>query len=292
MGAAIAYFQNDDFQKDDPEIVKLNRDVFEIIISHMTVSDIFQNAMLVSKAWQEIAKENSIWLPRYLGLEKDAGFMQIVNSDKITVLKWNENRRRRRELDDYARGETFMLFNELWNSTYHVWINADNRVYDCKSYSEKYAWISIIGNEVKISGNVSAIVVNVRHAKRQDAPSDTFLFFENHITYSNNDQSIRYKPVIDFFVDADGKFQLVASFATRDADDVILFVTANFKQSEQVYRLKRNGDNRGDHSIEPLMWRHYADANSVIQCQVCDNAPVAYVNTQNLKSVCEECSKY
>jgi hypothetical protein len=297
MGVALSFFK-----QDDPVLVELHGDAFEVIISHMTVSDIFKNATSVSKLWRERAKSNTIWLPRYIaGLEADRGFQWVVAettgvheaprlvAGNETIVKWRYNRRDRRALEDYAKGELFELFMELWKSMYHAWFSRDAHVLDCKSYKEKYAWITIDGTDITLRGtaNIFIWVTFVQSTRK------TSFALVDGVVYGG--MASHMSPTVAggiievyLLVFADGSIALNHSTSVYvPTTNAILFAESNRGYMDNVYLLRTPG-------IADLMneftWLHSTDANNLIQCQLCSDAPAAYVDTRRLAAVCEPCS--
>jgi hypothetical protein len=300
MGASLSFFK-----QDDPVLVELHGDAFEIIISHMTVSDIFKNATSVSKLWRERAKSNTIWLPRYIaGLEADVEFQKTVHfttgfwstgplsiDGNEALVKWRHNCRDRRTLEDYANGEIYQLFRELWQSLYHIWIDPSGRVLDCKSYKEKYVWIAIGEKDVTLRGTAN-IYVWIKYAR---LPARNMIALIDGVSYTddrsnkilkNNREMIE----ISLKVNADGTID-VPNSVYFGKTNTILFVTSNIQTLRKyVYRLRKIENYSAEIvSVNDFEWPHSTDANNLIQCQLCSDAPAAYVDTRRLAAVCETC---
>jgi len=288
MGSYISYFQSE-----DPVQVALHEDVFEVIISKMTVSDIFANATLVSKAWNRRAKRNGIWFPRYIkGLENDSGFARCaaLQAYNPQVQQWKKDAETRTKMEHYEPGEIYTLFRKLWGSMFHVSFDGRGNVikFDLPDNDAvKRCWIRKTGNQYQRFGNDFSIGFaildkngkNIETIRREDGTADPDLVLAESAASGLLEFSKAYK----------GLF-----FAWTDEHDDSFLLVSNPGYLYSLYVVQRPAA-RVAASVNPLprgtIWDHHTNTDTVIQCQVCEAVPAKYLNTASLNFQCDACAQ-
>lgn len=244
----------------------LPKDVVYSILSNIPVSDLIENARLVSKKWHQVGTSNAIWWPRYTThLQNDPGFMKLVmeNTHDTIIRQWLSHQQTQQS--QWEEDRVFRSFLRIWNAWNHIWIQ-DGMISRARGMRHELLWIHIDGTTISI------VNWDVTY---ENAVLRLGLFDSRQVTYSE----IKGQWVTTPSLYGHGKGISIRQFSVIESDYPNMSLLITHHDTYQIF----DGTTKVP---ERLVWVHNLDKtpHTLIQQRVCD-----YCKLENACYMCPKC---